>query len=297
MGHDPATALTPAGRPSRTARAAALGRAIGIDGFHDTLAEQLLPWRDVVLARRLRRRLEGGESGRSGRLLRAVAGGFFAHAALRMLAIDRIVCAAVADGVSQVVLVGAGLDTRAWRLPELSSARVFEVDLPQTQDDKRRRLGGTPARADEVRFVAADLHRADLDWVLGHAGHAADEPTMWVAEAVAMYLPEPSVRATVATLAGRSAPGSRIALTFAVPELLGARGPGRALNPGARALFDLIGEPLETTLEEADVLALLAEVGFADAEVTDYSRWARDAGIEPPRNPLAAERLAVAVRR
>jgi methyltransferase (TIGR00027 family) len=279
-------------RPSRTARAAALGRAVGFDGHRDTLAEQLLPWRDAALARRLRYRVDG--TGRSSRLLRSVTGVLAAHTTLRMVAIDEQVRDAVAAGTRQVVILGAGLDTRAWRLPELGATRVLELDLPQTQNGKRLRLGGTPARAEEVRFVPVDLHRADLDWVLGHAGHDARDPTVWILEGLTMYLPHPSVRATLAGVAGRSAPGSRLAMTFAVPEVLGDSGPGRALAPGARAVFELLGEPLRTLLAEDEVRTLLLELGADDVAISDFTAWAQAAGLRPPPNPLAAERLAVA---
>ncbi len=279
-------------RPSRTARAAALGRAVGYAGHRDDLAEQLLPWRDAALARRLRYRVDG--AGRQGRFLRPTTAVLAAHTTLRMAVIDDLVRDAVADGADQVVVLGAGLDTRAWRLPELATTRVLELDLPEIQSGKQLRLGGTPARAEEVRFVPVDFHTADLDRVLADAGHQAHEPTIWLWEGVTMYLDEPSVRATLEALAGRSAAGSRLAMTFAVPALLGDSGPGRILSPGARAAFDLLGEPLRTLMTAADVRMLLRDVGVEDLVLSDFAAWAATLGVDPPRNPLAAEHLAVA---
>ena len=283
-------------RPSRTARAAALGRAAGFAGHRDTWAEQVLPWRDAVLARRMRRLVGADASPRGSRVLQPLLGGLTAHATLRMLAIDECVRAAIADGIEQVVIVGAGLDTRAWRLDELASARVLELDLPGTQEAKQLRLAGTPVRAAQLRFVPVDLHRADLDWVLGDAGHDPDEPTLWLWEAVAMYIPPASVRATAEVLGARSAARSRLAMTFVVPDLLGEGRLGRALAPGARALFDALGEPVRTSLSHEQVTDLLHEAGFDRVEVTDSAAWARAAGLQAPRNPLGAERLAVATR-
>lgn len=283
-------------RPSPTARLAALGRAVGFAGYRDTWAEQVLPWRDAMLARRMHGRVGISTAPGDGRLLRPLVGGLAAHATLRMVAIDDCVRAAVSSGVAQVVIVGAGLDTRAWRLDELAGARVLELDLPGTQDAKRLRLAGAPVRASEVRFVPVDLHRADLGWVLTDAGHLAGEPTLWVWEAVAMYLPPASVRATAEVLAARSAPGSRLAMTFVVPELVGESRIGRALTPGARALFDALGEPVRTALSHDDLADLLTGAGFGEIEISDSAAWARSVGLEPPRDPLGAERLAVAAR-
>lgn len=283
-------------RPSPTARLAALGRAVGFAGYRDTWAEQVLPWRDAVLARRMHSRVAADAAHPDGRLLRPLVGGLAAHATLRMVAIDECVRSAVSSGVAQVVVVGAGLDTRAWRLDELAGARVLELDLPGTQEAKRLRLAGAPVRASQVRLVPVDLHRADLNWILADAGHVPGQPTLWIWEAVAMYLPPASVRATAEVLAARSAPGSRLAMTFVVPDLVGESRIGRALAPGARALFDALGEPVRTALSHEELADLLTESGFGQVEISDSAAWARSVGLEPPRDPLGAERLAVAGR-
>lgn len=285
--------MSVAERPSRTARLAALGRAVGFAGHRDTWAEQVLPWRDVVLARRLRP-LVGADAGpTSGRLLRPLLGGLAAHATLRMLAIDACVRTGAAAGIRQVVVLGAGLDTRAWRLDELASSSVLELDLAGTQDAKRLRMAGVGVRAARIHFVPVDLHRADLDWVLGDAGHDPHAPTTWIWEGVAMYLPLPSVRATLDSLGAHSAPGSRLAMSFVVPDLLGS-GVGRALSPGARALFDAIGERIRTVLTPDEARDLLIGAGFDEVAVSDSAAWAVAAELAPPRDPLGAERLAVA---
>jgi methyltransferase (TIGR00027 family) len=246
------------------------------------------------VARRLRTRIGVDADPDARRALRGVLGGAVAHMCLRMLAIDEATRAAMAAGIDQVVLLGAGLDTRAWRLAELAGARVLELDLPETQEAKRLRLAGVPLQAREIRFVPVDLHRADLDWILGDVGHDASRPTLWVWEAVAMYVPLPSVHATLEVLGGRSAAGSHLAMTFAVPEGLGPGRVGRALGPAARALFDLLGEPMRTLLHEEEVTALVRAAGFTEIEVSDSAAWAETAGTEVPRDPLGAERLTVA---
>lgn len=278
--------------PARTARITALARAVGYEGIRDPWAERALPWRDAIIARRLRPWLVTSTSS----TVHALTGTLLAHLTLRMTAVDEIVRAGVAAGATQVVIVGAGLDTRAWRLAELADATVLELDRPGVQEGKQRRLAGSGPVARDVRLVPVDLHRSDLDWVLGDVGHDPTRPTVWVWEGVAMYLPWPSVRATAEVLGARSAPGSRIAATFAHPELVGDGASGRLLAPGARLLFDRLGEPLVTFLDDAGTVDLLEEAGFTDIALSDGRAWARAAGVPPARDALGAERLAVARR-
>ena len=169
------------GRESQTAvmvaaaRAAAHGRTAGVD-FQDPTAMVLLP--DEA-----RRRVEDFRAGVApkdlrGRLSRA----FFDKRAKMMVprtvAIDEAVRAA---GAPQVVILGAGLDGRAWRMPELRDVTVFEVDHPDSQRDKRERIGALTPTAREVRFLAVDFARDSLDAALEQAGHVVTERTMWAA--------------------------------------------------------------------------------------------------------------------
>jgi methyltransferase (TIGR00027 family) len=252
----------------------------------------VLPWRQAALVRRLRAGMDPGH--RAGRLVRTLAGGLADHATLRMLAIDAVVVDAVASGVRQVVVLGAGLDTRAWRLPELEGVRVLELDLPRTQEDKKRRLAGVPPLASEVVYVPADLDRVDLAWALEHAGHRTDEPTVWLAEGLVMYLHHEAIAAVLATLGRRSAPGSRLAVTYAVPELLGGAGIGRRLEPAARAVFSLLGEPLRTLHSDEEMRLLLTGAGFTVTGTSTSADWARRLDREPHADAFGAERLAVA---
>lgn len=105
--------------------------------------------------------------------------------AVRTVAVDDAVRAAAN---SQLVILGAGLDGRAWRMPELSGVDVFEVDHPASQLDKRERVAGLQATAGSLRFVPVDLARAALGPALAAAGHDESRPTTWVLEGVIPYL-------------------------------------------------------------------------------------------------------------
>lgn len=279
------------GRTSLTARVVALGRAIGVEGQRDPLAEAFLPPAERVVAdvaRRLRA-LPGGRQAVS-----LALAGVERHATLRSVAVDRAVDRAVARGCRQAVVLGAGYDTRAWRLEALRGLPCIEVDRPATQADKRRRVAGLTPLAD-VRFAAADLGVDDLGVVLADAGHEPDVPTVWVWEAVVPYLPDADVRATAARITEHSAPGSTLAVTFVAP--LPLPGPVRGLaHTAVGAGFGVIGEPVRCWLEEWDAADLLVRAGLAEPVITGPAEWAATAGLDVGRSPFGVERLAVAHR-
>jgi methyltransferase (TIGR00027 family) len=139
----------------------------------------------------------------------------------RTVAIDRAVRSWASP---QVVILGAGLDGRAWRLTELAAATVYEVDHPASQQDKRDRTADLTAVAGTLRWVPVDLSRDRLDDALDVAGHDTGTPTTWVWEGVVPYLTEAEVEATVEALARRSAPGSGLVVNYQAPGLGAAIG-------------------------------------------------------------------------
>src|SRR5262249_29257435 len=135
----------------------------------------------------------------------------------RTVAIDDAVAEHAAP---QVVILGAGLDGRAWRMEALAGAYVCEVDQPASQRDKRDRAAALPAdRA--PRFAPVDFGRDRLADALAAAGHDAAVPTTWVWEGVVPYLTSAEVEATTAGIAALSAPGSRLIVNYQAPSALG----------------------------------------------------------------------------
>jgi methyltransferase (TIGR00027 family) len=128
--------------------------------------------------------------------------------------IDDALHDAVEQGAEQVVILGAGFDSHAYRYRELlSGRRVFEVDRPPTQSYKRLRvdqvLGAPP---ENLSYVAADL-KDDLGAALGEFGYSASRRTLFVMEGVTMYVPEHVVRQTLRFVGAHPA-GSRIVFDF-----------------------------------------------------------------------------------
>lgn len=279
------------GRPSRTALAIATGRAIGYRHLHDPVAARLLPRPERQVVARTRPLAAHRPTADAVAL---GSGGLTLHGALRMAAIDAAVERAVAAGCQQAVVVGAGLDTRAWRLAALDGIATWEVDLPGTQDAKRRALVRAGLDASRVAFARADLSVESLDQVLGATGHRADRPTAWVWEAVAPYLPPDAVSATLEAIRSRSADGSRLAMTFAHTALAGQRPLTTVAGPLAKLAFRVLGEPILSTYDEWDIASLLSHHGFADPVITTYRDWQRDAGLPFRPDPAGAEMLVTA---
>ncbi|MCP3803198.1 SAM-dependent methyltransferase [Allokutzneria sp. A3M-2-11 16] len=120
---------------------------------------------------------------------------------------DEAVLRAVTEGGRQVVSLGAGSDTRAFRLNLPADLAYFEVDLPGQLQAKSRRLESFAPRCRYV-IVEADLTE---NWVpaLVDAGFRADLPTLWIVEGLLQHLPLPMCDWVLAGLSGASAPGSR----------------------------------------------------------------------------------------
>ncbi|MEU9993489.1 class I SAM-dependent methyltransferase [Streptomyces sp. NPDC048045] len=192
--------------------------------------------------------------------------GFRAAIVARARFIEDLIAEQAGRGVTQYVILGAGLDTFAQRKPELASRlRIFEVDQPGTQAWKRHRLVelgyGIP---DWLRLVPVDFEASE-DWLkkLAAAGFDAGRPAVIVSTGVTMYLTKDATAATLRQIAGL-ARGSTLAMTFLLPtELLDdADRPGlRASREGARAS----GTPFISFYAPPEMLALAREAGFEEA--------------------------------
>lgn len=127
---------------------------------------------------------------------------------------DRHLEQAVADGLRQVVMLGAGLDTRVFRLRLATGTTVYEVDTAAVLDFKAGVLAEHAPTSTAFRVaVAADLRQ---DWVgaLRAAGFDSGRPTVWLVEGLLLYLPAPQADALMATITAVSAPDSTLAAEY-----------------------------------------------------------------------------------
>jgi methyltransferase (TIGR00027 family) len=209
----------------------------------------------------------------------------------RTVAIDD----AVRDRVSpQVVILGAGLDARAWRMPVLSTVDIFEVDHPASQADKRSRVDGLPQTTRSVRFVPVDFAQDRLDQALRAAGHRSDVPTTWVWEGVIPYLRRADVAATVQMVGSLSAAGSRLVANYQVPSMLTRVG-RRISRAVAGQHSPLAGEPWRSLWRPAQIDKLFRSHGFSVVTDRTLVDIAHDLGmpIHSARS-LASGRVTIA---
>jgi len=171
---------------------------------------------------------------------------------------------AVARGVRQYVVLGAGFDTFAYRNP-FPDVRVFEVDHPATQATKRQRLAdsgvGIPS---SLTFVPIDFTTMKLEDALPAAGFDASAPAFFSWLGVVPYLEQPSIDATFAFIASLPA-GSAVVFDYAVPP--------ESLRWTSRLIFNqmakrvaAVGEPWKTFFDPHTLLAHLRHLGFSAAE-------------------------------
>ncbi|MCM3885654.1 SAM-dependent methyltransferase [Frankia sp. R82] len=131
---------------------------------------------------------------------------------IRTKFLDAVVARAVADGIRQTVILAAGLDTRAFRLPWPAGSTVYEIDQPRVLSFKLAVLRAQGATAGCThRLVPVDLRR---DWAtsLLATGFDPDTPTLWLVEGLTPYLPAQAELRLLAGIDAHSAPGSRIAV-------------------------------------------------------------------------------------
>jgi methyltransferase (TIGR00027 family) len=192
--------------------------------------------------------------------------------ALRVAYFDRLVAGAVDRlGARQVVILGAGYDTRAARLPR-AGVRYFEVDHPATQAAKRERLArldGYPV--DAATYVTCDFEAQDPIDQLVAAGFRTDDTALVLWEGVVAYLTEAAVRATATRLAGGLDPRSLLAFdligkNFAVGQRM------TSAEHDARAYVGELGEPIRYGTD--DILPLLSDSGFRWVRVLDFNELA-----------------------
>jgi methyltransferase (TIGR00027 family) len=172
---------------------------------------------------------------------------------VRTRVIDDFVTGAMQAGCTQLVLLGAGYDTRATRLPAAAASTVFEIDHPVTQARKRAVLGQVSKR---IRYVPLDFESHALRPALIDAGLDRKQRTCILWEGVFSYLTPEAIDATLTALIEVCAPGSQILLTYVDQRFLDTASP----HPEAwlTAVRDA-GEPFQTGIDPIQAPAFFAE--------------------------------------
>jgi methyltransferase (TIGR00027 family) len=249
-------------RPSLTAEAVTMARALE---HLRPPAERVVddPWAQLFLSSAGRRTLAAWSGSLTGRLSRQLGATGTSYVPLRHRFIDDHLTAALDGGVAQVVLLGAGYDTRAYRFAEQLAGRpVFEVDLAPIS----RAKAATIAKHRE-QFPATNVVRVEIDFesqaladVLPDAGFGVGESAFVTWEGVPMYLTRAAVKATLDALHEISGSGSQLShdMWYLVDEP-GPLGTARRTAPSA---LSLIGEPVTFGVHPEDYECFLERHGF-----------------------------------
>jgi methyltransferase (TIGR00027 family) len=194
--------------------------------------------------------------------------------------IDDAIAETLREAVEQVVILGAGFDTRAWRLPGLRDVAVFEVDHPDTQAAKRSALArSAPEPRGEVRFVATDFTRSDLAAGMASAGYRESALTLFLWEGTTNYLTEEAVDATLRWCA-RTPPGSTLLFTYIHRDAL-TRPESFAGSAALFAYLERVGERFTFGIEPAELSGFLAARGLSlvsDIGAAEFRERAYGAG-------------------
>jgi len=194
--------------------------------------------------------------------------------------IDSCLRNAVKDGATQLVILGAGFDTRAYRLRDLlTHMRVFEIDHPITQERKQSRaleaLGQPP---ENLTYVSVDFRNEQFGEKLTAAGYREGECTFFIWEGVTMYLPATAVAGTLKWIAEHSPAGSRIVFDYTYEMALRflANASAEALPPKVKQVLDRLrritaGEPWIFGIPDRKEEEYLRDLGFQLRQVLGLS--------------------------
>jgi methyltransferase (TIGR00027 family) len=177
---------------------------------------------------------------------------------------DDVLCEGLGWGIQQLVILGAGYDSRAYRFERLKDGvKVFEVDHPATQRNKLRHLEhifGSVGLPGYVAFVPLDFTRQTLAARLPEYGYSEQMKTLFIWEGVTMYLEAPSVDSTLAFIANHSAPGSAIVFDYMCQQTAPPKGDiGILLVSFFRSLFS---ERRSFNIETDQIEPFLTRRGF-----------------------------------
>jgi methyltransferase (TIGR00027 family) len=246
------------GKASRTALRVAIRRA----------AHQLVD-QPPVLVDPIAVKLIGADYPRDlERASHTVARDFRAYLAVRSRFAEDHLALAVAAGVRQYVILGAGLDTFAYRNP-FPTLRVFEADFPATQEGKREMLAAAGiAVPPTLTFVELDFEHKTLLEILTDAGFDSSAPSFFSWLGVAPYLTLEAFRSTLSAI-GALPEGTGLAFDYSLPP--------ETLNPERRAIFDRLaervaaaGEPFQLFFTPEQMENELHHAGFRQIEQLDH---------------------------
>ena len=183
--------------------------------------------------------------------------GITLHYILRKRYVEAITREAIADGVTQVVMLGAGFDTLSWRLHQQhSEVNFIKIDHPATQKVKAHALDKDTAKQANLHFLSVDFARQDLQTRLsGFVGFEPDRPTLFICEGVLMYLDEKDIKLLFQSIKTLTGKGTQFLYSALEP-----RGSAKSTIPGLLYHYlKFIGEPINWDIASDKMASYLSQ--------------------------------------
>ncbi len=175
---------------------------------------------------------------------------------------DDVVNSSVADGLEQLVILGAGYDTRAYRIEGLKTVRIFEVDQPATQNIKVEKIqeifGSLPGH---VTYVPVEIGVDTLGRRLLESGYDRSLKTLFIMEGLSMYLPPETVDETLSFIVNNSGRSSTIVFDYIPESVVDGTCELQAGKNWRKGVMD-VGEPFLFGIREGEIEAFLTQRGF-----------------------------------
>lgn len=191
--------------------------------------------------------------------------GFHEYFLARTRYIDEHLQEALRDGIQQLVILGAGYDSRAYRFDELmNNAQIFEVDHPATQAVKKDKLKEFfHSIPDHVTFVPVDFQKENLESCLTQAGYDTSLKTMFIWEGVTMYIDSEVVNKTLQFISKTSGKGSSVIFDYTYQDVIDGTNDKKEAK-GWLKIAKKSKEPLLFGIQSNHVEQFLSERGFAN---------------------------------
>jgi len=180
--------------------------------------------------------------------------------------IDDVLIRFLEEGLDQLIILGAGYDSRTYRFDRLGQMKTFEVDHPTTQADKLKKVQAIFGKIPEhVSYVAIDFNNQTLKERLLAAGYDPKRKTLFIWQGVSMYLTDEAVDATLNFVANNSGPGSAIIFDYLYQAVLDGIQRQSEVENMRRYRF-MTGEGLTFGIPEGEVEEFLKARGFQQVQ-------------------------------
>ena len=176
--------------------------------------------------------------------------------------IDDFLITCLKEGLDQVVILGAGFDTRPYRIAGIQKTRVFEIDHPATQAEKLKRLQKVidPLPA-HVTFLPVDFNTQTLDTCLLGNGYDEHAKTLFIWQGVTYFLTREGVDSTLAFISAHSGPGSTLVFDYFYNEVFNDKTNGYA--KALRRAAQVSGEDYMFGIDRGQIEPFLTSAAFA----------------------------------